>query len=116
NTTMNKLVNCYRWNIQDNKSRSDWYIKNRYNTHNQLIDFYLSTGAFSLILFLLFFINLIYRNRKSYFIVAMSLSMFIFELVENIFHRQVGELSFGIFLILVLIVFKIKRKDSLYVD
>lgn len=100
-TTREKLVDCYDWNI-GNEGRREWFLFQKYNTHNQFFDFYLSTGIFSALLFLAVFVALFIKCRSDYFSTALLVSIFLFGFVENFFHRQIGSYYFGIILILLL--------------
>lgn len=102
-TTVDKLVECYDWNITDNDDRKAWYISQRYNSHNQFLDFYLSTGIISALLFLGIFIVLFLKKRKDYFSTALLLTIFLFAIVESFFHRQIGGYYLGVILIFLLI-------------
>ncbi len=100
--TNEKLIDCYKWNIE-NVGRKEWFLVEKYNTHNQFIDFYLSTGILSVILFVGLFVTLFLKNRKNYFSSALLVTMFLFAIVENFFHRQIGAYYFGIILIFLLL-------------
>lgn len=100
--TISKLVNCYDWNIADNPERRDWYISQRYNTHNQFFDFYLSAGIGALVLFIIFLAGLVWKCRKDFFSVALLANLILFAMVESFFHRQLGAYFFGMVLILLL--------------
>ena len=93
--TNEQLVECYQWNIE-NEGRKEWFLLQKYNTHNQFIDFYLSTGIFSVMLFLALFISLAIKNRNSYFLTSFLIAIFFFGFIENFFHRQVGAYYFGV--------------------
>ena len=102
--TNKSLLKCYEWNIE-NVGRKEWFLHQKYNTHNQFLDFYLSTGIFSAILFLAFFILLFFKGRGNFFRTALLVSIFLFAFIENFFHRQVGAYLFGFILILLLLNF-----------
>ena len=99
--TKEYLVACYEDGIE-NKSRRDYFISKRFNTHNQFLDFLLSAGAFSLLLFLLLFYILIKNNYRDFYKMSLVVSMLFFVTIECVFHRQLGGYYFGIFLVLVL--------------
>ncbi len=100
--TANKLVLCYKNEIEDVETRQN-FIDKRFNTHNQYLDFYISAGLISLILFLgiLFFLS--YKNYKHFFPTALILTIILFGMVENYFHRQVGAYYLGFVLVILLI-------------
>lgn len=101
-STIQHLVDCYKWNINI-KERQKWYVYKRYNTHNQFIDFYLSTGILSFILFCSFMGAIYYYNRRSFFTIGLLFVFILFCSIEAIFHRQIGAYYFGFFLIFVLL-------------
>lgn len=90
----NYLVNCYSEKIK-NESKKEYYIKEKFNSHNQFIDFLLNDGVVGLLVFLIFFVYLFYNSRFNIYLLLIILSFFIFSLVENIFWRQLGVYLFG---------------------
>ncbi len=102
-TTIDQLVDCYAWNIAENPDRRDWYISQRYNTHNQFLGLYLGTGIISFLMFFMLFVVLFIKNRKDYFSTALLITIFFFALVENFLNRQVGAYYFGLILAFLLI-------------
>tara|TARA_B100000809_G_C15139186_1_gene532164 strand:+ start:3913 stop:5139 length:1227 start_codon:yes stop_codon:yes gene_type:complete len=100
--TANKLVLCYKNEIEDIETRQN-FIDKRFNTHNQYLDFYVSAGLISLILFLGILFFLVYKNYKHFFPTALILSIILFGMVENYFHRQVGAYYLGFVLVILLI-------------
>ena len=102
NETTNKLVTCYEDHITDAKTRST-FVSERFNTHNQYADFYISSGIISLLLFLGVFIYLLLKHRHKYFPTALLITILLFGMVESYFHRQVGAYYFGFILSMLLI-------------
>lgn len=104
----NKLVNHYQ-KIEGNLSKRDYYLSERFNSHNQFLDILLFGGifAFLTLVFILgcFFICF----KKNFTSFAILGSLVLFMLVENIFHRQTGCYLFMIYLILA---FKINSEDK----
>ena len=100
--TANKLVVCYKNEIEDVETRQN-FIDKRFNTHNQYLDFYVSAGLISLILFFGILIFLLYKNYKYFFPTALIVTFILFGLVENYFHRQVGAYYLGFVLVILLI-------------
>jgi O-antigen ligase len=100
--TANKLVLCYTNEIEDLETRQS-FIDKRFNTHNQYLDFYVSAGLISLILFLGILFFLAYKNHKHFFPTALILTIILFGMVENYFHRQVGAYYLGFVLVILLI-------------
>lgn len=99
--TKDLLVDCYAGSIEEEEKRN-YFIGERFNTHNQFLDFLLSYGLVPMLLFLWLFVTMIARNRKSYVKMAMVLSLLAFSLIESYFHRQIGAYFFSVSLIIIL--------------
>lgn len=99
NGSKDKLVTCYGNSIK-NPAKRDMFLTERYNSHNQLADFYLSAGFIALILFLLFIIFCFFSVSKNYFPTAMLVILVLYCLVENLFQRQIGAYYVGFILIM----------------
>jgi O-antigen ligase len=99
--TKDKLVSCYENQILD-PEKKDRFVANRYNTHNQFLDFYLSAGFVALILFMFFITVNFLAVRKRFFPTAMLAILVMYCLVENVFHRQIGAYYAGFILIVLL--------------
>lgn len=113
--TNKQLLICYENEIKDLKTKQN-FISKKFNTHNQYFDFYLSEGILGLILFLGVLIALFMQYRKQFFPTALLVSIIIFGLTENFFHRQIGAYYFGFILVMLLInntFFKDSKKESI---
>lgn len=97
-----------RYEKIENTEKKVYYLKEKFNTHNQLIDFYLLGGVIALMLFVLFYAQLIILFRINFTSLAILLGMLLFLFVENIFHRQTGCYLFIIYLMLA---YKINDSD-----
>lgn len=97
----NSLVSCYDETITI-PSKKEYFLKEKFNTHNQFIDVYLSQGILSLILFISIFICAFIGARRNFYNTAFIIIFFLFSSIENIFHRQMGAYYFGFFLIFIL--------------
>ncbi|WP_026451807.1 O-antigen ligase family protein [Aequorivita capsosiphonis] len=98
NTTKEKLVSCYETQIS-NPKKQEKFVSERYNTHSQFLDFYISAGFIALLLFLLFIGLSFISNRKQFFPTAMLAILIMYCLVENLFNRQIGAYYVGFILI-----------------
>ncbi len=98
--TKDLLVDCYADSIQRENKRN-YYIKSRFNPHNQYMDFYLSTGIIGVLLFIALLVSL-FKERKSYYRVAFLLTIATFVFIESLFQRQLGAYLFAIVLIFML--------------
>ncbi len=100
--TSDRLVNCYENEIEDLNTKQN-FINKRFNTHNQYFDLYISSGLISIILFVGILIYLFFKKHKDYYSTSLLLSIILFGLVENYFHRQVGAYYIGFVLVILLI-------------
>lgn len=111
--TSDRLVNCYENEIEDLNTKQN-FINKRFNTHNQYFDLYISSGLISIILFLGILIYLFFKKHKDYYSTSLLLSMILFGLAENYFHRQVGAYYIGFVLVILLINNKSVAKNIEY--
>ncbi len=100
-TTKEKLVSCYETQIS-NPEKMERFVSERYNTHNQFLDFYLSAGFIALLLFLAFIIVSFISIRKQFFPTAMLAMLLMYCMVENLFQRQIGAYYVGFILIVLM--------------
>lgn len=91
------LVGCYADEIES-KGKSNYFVKSRFNTHNQFFDFLLLAGVSGFLIFLFLFLKLGTLSKDNYFLTSLVLAFFMFGVVENYLHRQLGVYLFGIFL------------------
>lgn len=107
--TNNKLVECYSSQIEK-KGRRNYFLKSRFNAHNQFLTFLMAYGLVALLLFLaIFIIPLIYR-KKSLLKGSIILAVFMFGLIESFLSRQMGSYILGILLVIV-VSFKYKNEQ-----
>lgn len=99
--TNNKLVSCYESQISDPQKRDDFVTK-EYNTHNQFLDFYLSSGFIALLLFVSFIVVSFITVHKQFLPTAMLAILVMYCLFENVFHRQIGAYYIGFILIIIM--------------
>jgi O-antigen ligase len=99
--TKKRLITCYENKLTDPQTRAA-YISERYNTHNQFLDFYISAGFIALLLFLTFIVVSFTLKRKHFYPTAMLTILVIYCLVENLFHRQIGAYYIGFILIAII--------------
>lgn len=91
------LNDCYK-NTIDNVSKNEYYLKTKFNTHNQFFDFFLQGGLVGLLLFLIIFGYSFYLNRFNFTTIFILFSFMSFLFIENLFHRQLGVYLIGIFI------------------
>lgn len=100
NTTNDELVKCYSTSIID-LTKKKWFLKIKYNTHNQFFDFLMSVGFIGFLIFTSFLIISLHANRKDRINFSLILTFVFIFIVENCFHRQIGVYLFAMILILV---------------
>lgn len=89
--TQEKLNACYA-NSQKfyNKSQQNWFIDEKFNTHNQYLNFYLSSGLLGLTVFLTACLFCLLNGINSFYALALNISILSFLLFENVLSRQMG--------------------------
>lgn len=103
-----QLVDCYEEEIELDHKR-EWFVKRKFNTHNQFLDFFMSSGVVGLILFLLIIYFLFFESLKGFYAISLISSLILFLLVDNILHRQIGNYLLALIFIAVI---KQKSIDS----
>ena len=93
------LMECYSYTI-DNISKKNYYLSEKFNSHNQLADVLLSHGIVGLGVFISFLILLFYKYGSNYYSIALLTSYLCFLMVENVLHRQLGCYLFGVLMFL----------------
>lgn len=99
--TEDKLLDCYSETITNAKKRNS-FIEEKFNTHSQFLDFYLSAGFIALILFLVFILVSFISVRKQFLPTALLSLLILYCAVENVFHRQIGAYYIGFILIVLM--------------
>lgn len=99
--TKDKLVSCYNGLIKKEDKRR-YFVAERFNPHNQYFDFLLSYGIIAFLLFAALFARMLINHKKSYYKMAMILTIMAFALIESFFQRQMGAYLFAIIFILIL--------------
>ena len=106
--TQELLVAKYR--LMPIEKRRNWFIQRNFNTHNQYIDIILSFGFIGLILFTVFLREIVLITYKNIYSLNLILSLILFLVIENLFHRQLG--SFILALTIVIAVYIINSQNE----
>ena len=106
--TQELLVEKYR--LMPIDKRKNWFIQRNFNTHNQYIDIILSFGFIGLILFTVFLREVVLITYKNIYSLNLILSLILFLVIENLFHRQLG--SFILALTIVIAVYIINSQNE----
>lgn len=104
------MINCYSQKIS-NESRRGWFLERKFNTHNQFIAFFLSSGIIGFLALVSFYFLSVYIHRHNFFAVAILISFLFFFLFENVLSRQFGCYIFAIFAALFLLKNKVNEKE-----
>ncbi len=99
-----------KYNLMPIDKRRNWFIQRNFNTHNQYIDIILSFGFLGLILFAVFIRETLIKTYKNVYSLNLILSLILFLVIENLFHRQLG--SFILALIIVIAVHIINLQNE----
>ncbi|QAA82186.1 hypothetical protein EI546_10830 [Aequorivita sp. H23M31] len=99
--TENKLLSCYDSQITEPIKRFN-FLNQKYNTHNQFLDFYLSAGFIALLLFVVFIVVSFITVRKQFVPTAMLAILIMYSFLENVFHRQIGAYYIGFIVIIII--------------
>lgn len=101
------LNNCY------SKFESVLYLENKFNTHNQYLDYWLNYGIVGLISLILFLFTSWYKSYQSKFLLGSLFVIFIaiLMLTENILSRQDGILCALFFMSLINFVINEKSNE-----
>ena len=83
-----KLLSCYEVNIE-NISKKEYFLNTKFNTHNQFLYFYITSGLVGLFLFL-FFIFEVFNLTKTTISKTLFFVFLSFLIIENVFQRQLG--------------------------
>jgi O-antigen ligase len=110
--TKNRLMSCYESTIKNPYKREN-FISERYNSHNQFLDFYLSAGFIVLLLFWVFIVVSFISTRKQFLPTAMLTILIMYCLVENLFNRQIGAYYVGFILIVLMTSVKTKENNDI---
>ncbi|HET8886307.1 MAG TPA: O-antigen ligase family protein, partial [Salinimicrobium sp.] len=94
-----KLTSCYAETIEKPDKR-EYYLERKFNTHNQFLDILLIGGILPLLVLILSFFHVWFSKQYSLELKIVFLMFFLFFLVENALHRQLGCYLFGIFVAL----------------
>ncbi len=92
----NLLTSCYGQNITKADKR-EYFLKKRFNTHNQFLDFFLIGGILPFLLLLSVFASVWFSKKYPFETKVLFLMFFAFFFVENVLYRQMGCYLFGTF-------------------
>lgn len=89
--TQEKLNYCYSETQKFfNLNQQEWFITKKFNTHNQYLNFYLTTGFLGFFCFITICVFCLVLNTKSFYGLCLNISMLVFFMFENVLSRQMG--------------------------
>lgn len=98
--TERELTNCYQQRTTFyTEDQKQWFVNSKFNTHNQYIGIYLSSGIIALFLFVGFLVLAIIENKNSFFATAILVFLVLFLTTENLIHRQLGNMLIGLIVV-----------------
>lgn len=89
-----RMLACYGAHITNNIKR-EWFLTRKYNVHNQFLSIYLGNGVVAFVLFVMSFVVLFWRQKRALFPMALGITVMVFLMAENVFHRQIGAYYMG---------------------
>ena len=89
--------------------KREWFLQRDFNTHNQYIDFLLSTGAVGLACFIALLFIILFDSKKTIYNLNIYFSLIFFMLFENPFHRLFGVFAIALIFYTILNKNKIKK-------
>tara|TARA_X000001036_G_scaffold433287_1_gene470649 strand:- start:6 stop:1220 length:1215 start_codon:yes stop_codon:yes gene_type:complete len=95
------------------EKRKNWFIERNFNTHNQYIDIILSYGIIGFLIFLIFLKEIVTFCHKNIHALNLVLSLILFLLIENVFHRQLGSFIFALTLVFALSIINLKNEKNI---
>lgn len=98
--TITQLSSCFDNTIKKERKK-DWYLAQKFNTHNQFIDFLLSSGLLGLVLFSYILYLILKQSNCNIYDISLFIALLLFSMVENIFHRQIGAYLFALIITLI---------------
>lgn len=93
-----QLTQCYHQ--IERKGKRQYYLKARFNSHNQFLSFLLLGGVIPFLLLIAMFVQAFHSKKNSFELKLLFFLFLAFFLVENVLYRQLGCYLFGIFVAL----------------
>lgn len=101
--TEQALVDCYSHRKKFlSEDQKQWFVRSRFNTHNQYLDLVLSLGIFSFFFFVILLGWLAIKSLRNYCTLNFVLFVAFFLFTENMLIRQLGLMLIGMLVYFVL--------------
>ena len=108
--TQELLVEKYK--LMPIDKRKNWFIQRNFNTHNQYIDIILSFGFIGLILFTVFLREIVLITYKNIYSLNLILSLILFLVIENLFHRQLGSFILALTIVIAAYIINLQNEKD----
>jgi len=92
--------------------RKNWFIQRNFNTHNQYIDITLSFGFVGLVLFAVFLREILLKTYKNVYSLNLILSLILFLVIENLFHRQLGSFILAFTIVIAVYIINLQNEKD----
>ena len=109
--TQELLVSKYQ--LMPIEKRKNWFMERNFNTHNQYLDILISFGLIGLLVFLFLLKEIIVLCYKNIYSANLILSLVLFLLIENVFHRQLGSFIFALTLAIAVFIINSENEKNI---
>lgn len=109
--TQELLVSKYQ--LMPIEKRKNWFMERNFNTHNQYLDILISFGLIGLFVFLFLLKEIIVLCYKNIYSANLILSLVLFLLIENVFHRQLGSFIFALTLAIAVFIINSENEKNI---
>ena len=109
--TQELLVSKYQ--LMPIEKRKNWFMERNFNTHNQYLDILISFGLTGLFVFLFLLKEIIVLCYKNIYSANLILSLVLFLLIENLFHRQLGSFIFALTLAIAVFIINSENEKNI---
>ena len=109
--TQELLVSKYQ--LMPIEKRKNWFMERNFNTHNQYLDILISFGLTGLFVFLFLLKEIMVLCYKNIYSANLILSLVLFLLIENVFHRQLGSFIFALTLAIAVFIINSENEKNI---
>ena len=109
--TQELLVSKYQ--LMPIEKRKNWFMERNFNTHNQYLDILISFGLIGLLVFLFLLKEIMVLCYKNIYSANLILSLVLFLLIENVFHRQLGSFIFALTLAIAVFIINSENEKNI---
>ena len=106
------IYSLFNGSFFDDFAESRKIAQRNFNTHNQYIDIILSFGFIGLILFTLFLREVVRITYKNIYSLNLILSLILFLVIENLFHRQLGSFILALTIVIAAYIINLQNEKD----